>query len=197
MALERRLKSVGKPTPLPVDYLKMVADVFAGHFEKGLKTLQASLPGVRLEARGEVHLNEIILATSLLTPGHVAATTAYASVDFDPKASAPTAQDLLSLCVDALASLWGELLDPTHPERLEALTHEALGALENVPFEWTPLSVSKRVVHLKVDKANPGLDQLADQWLESNDPQAAERAAQEQQETESLFVTGPKSTKVH
>lgn len=192
MALDRRLESPGKPTPLPIDYLKMVAEVFAGHFEAGLQELRTLWPEARFEARGEVYLNEIVLAVGLVSPGRVSATTTYASVDFDPKASAPTAQDLLALCVDALASLWGELLDPTQKARIEGLAHESLSALENVPFIWTPLSVSKRVVHLKMDKANPALDQLTDRWLEENDPELAAQRESEERQTEGLFVTGPK-----
>ncbi|MGZ3709265.1 MAG: hypothetical protein ACXWPM_11045, partial [Bdellovibrionota bacterium] len=119
----------------------------------------------------------------------------YASCDFDPKASSPTAQDLLGACVDATGGLWGQLLDPTNRKGLEQLADESLSALQNAPFEWASVDVDQYRVFLKVDKANPELDQRADEWLEKNDPEYHERQQREAEETAELFVTGAKNRK--
>jgi hypothetical protein len=37
------------------------------------------------------------------------------------------------------------------------------------------------------------VDALTEEWLRKNDPDYLEREAEEQKETEKLFVTGPKS----
>jgi hypothetical protein len=55
-----------------------------------------------------------------------------------------------------------------------------MSALEEAPFEWTPLKiqeVQKITVHIKMDKSNPTLDRMAEEWLEKNDPHYQEIAA--------------------
>ncbi len=91
-------------------------------------------------------------------------------MDFDPTASAPTAEELLSACVDALASLFSEILPPGDQKKVLEVVEQPLSAFENVPFAWAPMTVNKRQIHLKVDKANIDLEQMTDQWLEANDP---------------------------
>ncbi len=186
---EKALKS----SPLPRDYLKMVEEVFTTNFDEGLQLLEKHQPSSRFEARGEVFLDEVVLAVSVASPGKLAATTAYASVDFDPKASSPTVQDLLEACVDALGTLFNELLDPKKPDQIEALSLESLSALEKVPFDWAKVESGRFKVFLKVDKANPSLDQLADDWLRQNDPSLKDEDQEEQKEASELFVTGEKA----
>ncbi|MEK6704444.1 MAG: hypothetical protein AABZ06_01520, partial [Bdellovibrionota bacterium] len=101
------------PSKLPPDYLKMVADVFEKNFDHGLKeySSQKATPS-HFETHGEIYPDEIIISVSLVAKGHLAATTIYASSDFDPKASAPSAEDLLSSCVDAIGSVYIGLLSP-------------------------------------------------------------------------------------
>ena len=177
-----------KASSLPQDYLKMVAEVFAANFEKGLDAVakQAGAPA-HFHATGSVFPDEVAVSISLLIEGQMAATTVHASADFDPKASAPTLEDLLSACVDGIGELFGQLFES---KQLEALTSQSLSSLENVPFQWTPVKVDKRTIHLLMDKVNPLLDQMASDWLEKNDPEHAQRLAEEAQETEKLFVTG-------
>lgn len=195
--MERRLgkKSSGFRTPtspLPVDYLRMVQELFTSHFDEGLKAFSKLKAEPRFEATGAIYPDEVVLSVSLGNEGVLAATTVHASCDFDPKASAPTVQDLLGACVDAVGGVFGELLDPKKPERLEQLADESLAALEDIPYDWTALEVEKRKVYLKVDKSNPSLDQMTEDWLAKNDPKYAEREEEEQKETEKLFFTGPK-----
>jgi hypothetical protein len=182
----------GKSTPLPDDYLQLVREVFTTHYDAALQKLGQLKPNPRFDAAGAVFPNEIVLGVSLQHEGQLAATTLYASVDFDPKASAPTAQELLSACVDAVGAFFDQLLTDEH---IPQLADESLAAFENVPFEWTPLEVDRFRVYLKLDKSNPLLDRLADEWLEKNDPREADAAKKEHEETEKLFVTGPKSSR--
>ncbi len=189
--------ALGKFSPLPVDYTKVVRDVFATNFDAGLKAYdklhdtQSSF-----EISGGIYVDEVVLCVSLHSTlngkEQLAATSVWSSSDFDPTASSPTAQDLLAACVDAAGAIYSQLLDPKNKAALEALGDESLSALSDVPFEWTPMNVERFRVYLRVDKANPKLDQMADEWLDQNDPERKEREAREHEETEKLFVTGPK-----
>jgi hypothetical protein len=193
--MERRRNTVSKASPLPDDYLKLVAEVFTANFDAGLKKLtQLAGPGWRFEASGSIFSDEIVLCISLLHEEELAATSVYASSDFDPKASAPSIQDILASCVDAIGAIFGQLLGD-NPERLEQVASRSLSAMDNVPFHWTEVNVERRRLHVKVDKANPKLDRMADNWLAQHDPSARARESEEQQETEKLFVTGPKPGK--
>jgi hypothetical protein len=182
-----------KFSDLPHDYVKMVNDVFATNFDEGLKVLKKfNEAPAYFATTGRIYIDEVIVAVSLMHEGQMAATTVYGSVDYDPKASSPTIQDLLAACVDAIGAVYSQLLSPETPEVIEQLADESLSALENIPFEWTEFKVEKHKIYLKVDKSNLQIDQMADAWLEKHDPERAEERDEEQKETEQLFVTGPK-----
>lgn len=190
---ESRKHNPLKSTALPSDYLKIVSGIFDTNFDAGLKALdQLKKAKSHFFAHGRVYVDEVVLSISLMHKDHLAATTVHASSDFDPKASAPTIEDLLAACVDAVGAIYGQLLDPAKPERLEQIADESLSALEDVPFQWTPVKVEKHTIHLKVDKSNPMLDEMADDWLAKHDPEFKKRSHEEHAETEKLFVTGPK-----
>ena len=184
-----------RSSTLPLDYLQMVATVFSNHFDRGLKIYSKFKKGPRFEVNGEIYGNEIVLAVSLLSEGELAATTVYTSCDFDPKASAPNAQDLLAACVDAAGTLFGTLLDPENKDRIEQLAEESLSAMDNIPFEWAKVEVDGLRIFLKVDKSNPKLDELADEWLAKNDPGLRHLEELTRRETEKLFVTGEKAAR--
>lgn len=195
---ERRKSKPGireKASPLPPDYLKMVTEVFTSNFSEGMAMLAKHAGDPRIEATGAIYPEELILSVSIIHEGQLAATTAHASVDFDARASSPTIQDLLGLCVDALGSVYGEILDPSKPDRIEQVADHSLSAMENIPFEWMSVKVEKREIFVKVDKSNPKLDDLADNWLAKHDPNFVEELEEEERETEKLFVTGPKGGK--
>ncbi len=179
-----------KSSPLPSDYLKMVTELFTTHYDAELKKMgpeaenepeDVKVKGVpaRFYVSGAIYPDEIVLSVSLFRPGLLAASSVYASSDFDPKASAPTVQDLLGLCVDAVGSIFDSFF-----------SGEQTGG-----FEWTVLSIDQNKVYVMMDKANPVLEGLADHWLEKNDPNRAARLAEEEEETKKLFVTGPSSEK--
>lgn len=196
--MERRLspsenlKDGGKFSSLPADYIKMVNDVFTTNFEEGLQAFCKIRPNSHFFSQGQVYSNEVVLSVSLLSPGQLAATTVHASCNFDPKASAPTIQDLLAICVDAIGGAFLMLLDPTKPDLLQQLAEEPLSALENISYFWTETEVNKKSVFIKIDKSNPEMDQLADDWLKKHDPEFEAREEKEAKETEKLFFTGPK-----
>jgi hypothetical protein len=185
--------SASKFSELPLDYIKMVNEVFATNFDEGLQSLAKINPTPsHFTTTGRIYIDELVVCVSLLHEGQMAATSVYASCDYDPKASSPTIQDLLAASVDAIGAVYSQLLSPENPEVLEQLANESLSALDNIPFEWTEFKVERHKVYLKVDKANPMLDKMADDWLEKNDPEIRADHDEEEQETEKLFVTGPK-----
>jgi hypothetical protein len=190
--MERRKRSPGKSSPVPADYAKMVAEVFVSNFDQGLKKL-AKLKGAktRLEVNGAIYPDEIVLSVTVLIGKELAATTVYASVDYDPRASVPQLQDLFSACVDAIGGVFSPLLSVEKDGQLENLAEESLSALQGVPFEWTQVGVERFKVYVKIDKSNPALDRMADDWLSQNDPDRRRAAEEEHRETEKLFITGP------
>lgn len=191
--MERRKGSPRSPSsPLPVDFLKMVVDVFASNFDAGLKELRKHTKGdLSFSAEGAIYADEILLAVSLIEESQLAATTVYASSDFDPKASAPSAQDLLAVCVDGIGAVLAPLLDPEDPKRIALLAEESLSALDDIPFEWTSIPVERRKLFVRIDKANPKLEALADDWLRKHDPELSGLEEENEAEAEKLFVTGP------
>ena len=137
--MERRKGANTRSSPLPVDYIKMITEVFSSNFDAGIQALQKLTPGkLGFSATGAVYLDEVVLCISLLEEDQLAATSVYASTDFDPKASAPTVQDLLAACVDAIGAVFGELLDSEKPEVLEQVAAHTLAALENIPYLYFP-----------------------------------------------------------
>ena len=189
-----------KPVDLPVDFLKMVREVFTKNFDHGLKALSKIKKGARFEVTGALFPVEVVLAVSLHFDEDLAATTIYASSDYDPKASTPTVQDLLALCVDAVGGVYQALFEEANQEQLEQLSAGLLSSMsgvKNIPFQWTPVTLEKRTIHVLMDKANPTLDRAADEWLAKNDPKVQSEEEAEMKETEELFVTGPKKPTVH
>ena len=185
-----------RSSELPSDYLKMVREVFTTNFDQALKKV-SELKGkeVQFDVTGAIYPDEILLVVSLVASADISATTVHVSVDFDPKASAPTLEDLLARLVDGAGFCFGEFLDHEQPEKLQMLAESSLSAFENVPFEWTPVKVEKHTVHARVDRTHVGLDQMAEDWLAKNDPDYDAQEDADQAETEELFVTGEKARK--
>lgn len=166
--MEHRKTAKFKTTPLPTDYLKMVSEVFSTNFNEGLKTIaQAKGAPATFNAHGDIGGEEIVLTVSLSSEKQLSAISVHASVDFDPKAALPTSEELLACCVDGIGTIFSDLFSP---ENIEQLLEVSLAALKNVPLLWTPIEVEKRTIFVRVDRANPALDILADEWLKKNDP---------------------------
>ncbi|HTL11587.1 MAG TPA: hypothetical protein VL588_03820, partial [Bdellovibrionota bacterium] len=159
---------------------------FTTGFDEGLKALKKAGHEAHFKVAGNLYGDEVIVGVSLLFGEKLAATTAYASADFDPHASSPTLEDLLSACVDGLGTLFGTLMDPKYPAKLEQLAGDSLGDLDGIPFQWSPVEINKRTIHLRMDKANPVMDQAAEEWLAKNDPDYGKRQAEEAAEAEEL-----------
>lgn len=194
--MERRRGAQSRSTPLPLDYLKMVNEVFTSNFDAGLKALSELMEGrPGFEASGAVYSDEVVLCVTLAEEDQIAATTVYASSDFDPKASSPTIQDLLSACVDGIGAVYGQILSAENPERLEQVASQSLSAMDNIPFHWSEVKIDRYRIYLKVDKSNPKLDQMADDWLRKNDPELEKLEKQNEEETKKLFITGAEAKK--
>jgi len=178
----------------------MVNEVFTTNFDAGLAAF-SKLKGrpTYFAATGEVFADEIVLSVSLHVQDELAATTVHSSTDFDPKASSPTAQDLLASCVDAIGTVFDRLMDTAEKGCIERLAQESLAVLEDVPFEWSQVEIERRKIWLKIDRSNPSVDQLTDEWIAKNDPDFQKHVEEEEAKTQDLFVTGPKSRdkKIH
>ncbi len=182
---------LSRAAELPVDFTKIVRDVYTTNFADGTKLLKKFQKAKNsFDIRGAIFADEIVLAVSLITEGQMAATTIHGSVDFDPKASTPTAQDLLAVCVDAVGSLFGTLLDPTKPEQIELLASGSSEVYDELPLEWTKVEFEGRRVYLLVDRSNPTLDEMTDRWLAENDPDAELEEEEYDEETGDNFMTG-------
>jgi hypothetical protein len=190
--MENRKTSQSKPSPLPTDYLNMVTEVFHAHFDAALKIYEQNRPGSHFTARGAVCSNEIWIAVSLVSEGKLSGATVYASCDFDPKASAPTAQELLSACVDSIGTVFGTILDEERPETIVLLTQDSSAILDQMPAVWTPMEANQREIFIRFDRSNPLLEGLADEWLNKNDSSLAELENETENEIKKLFVTGPR-----
>lgn len=171
--LERRLKSPGTGIALPTDYTTIVEELFANHFEKSLETLKKESPSLKIMVMGSIHSNEILLSVSFYSEGAVAATTFHSSVDFDPAASSPKAEELLGTCVDALGSVMTPYLDFSGKEKTQHRDFFLGPKFPDdlvVPQKWTEIPVERRTVFIRVDKMNPRLELEAESWLNDHDP---------------------------
>lgn len=169
---------------LPVDYTKMVNEVFETHFDGILKSLKEMGRKVSFTTTGRIWPDEIMLTVTLFQEGLLSATSCHASCDYDPTASSPTAEQLLGSCVDAVAGVFTELLPTDQPDQWVETLEASLSALthDNVPLEWTATQIDQRKVFVRIDKANPSIEEMTEKWLAENDP---ERAGDEQVELES------------
>lgn len=182
---------LARAAELPADFTAIVKEVFTTNFAEGMKLLEKIQKTENtFSVRGAIYADEIVLGVSLVSEGVIAATTIFCSVDFDPKASSPSAQDVLNICVDAVGSLYATLLDPAFPNRIEQLAGGTLSSLEEIPLEWTKIEFENRRVWLLVDKSNPTLDEMTDRWLAENDPDAELEEEEYEEETSELFMTG-------
>jgi hypothetical protein len=194
-ALEKRIQTNG-PRPrsaeLPVDFRRMAVDVFATHFDEALKAIRKQVgQEAAFQIHGAIFPDEIRLTVTLAHPELANATSVHASCDFDPKASSPKAEDLINASIDAIGSVYQQLTEGLTPSSIDAL-FGVLDELGEIPFEWTQVEINRIPLFLKVDKANPGLDQMAEDWLAQNDPEYVRAQEEEEEATKEKFVTGPK-----
>lgn len=188
--METRLKDQ-KVTLLPLDYTKLVAEVVYTQFAEVFDAFHAEKRvAPKVVARGSLGPSEIILALSFEKPNSIAAVTTYASVDYDPKASLPKAEELLGACLDALGAYLEGFLNKMDLDRANHFFEGQWDLFSDIAHEWTEVSVDGRKVFLRVDRANLGLDELTDAWLEANDPKQKLKANETHTATENLFVTG-------
>ena len=148
----------------------MVTEVFEKNFGDGLKAVGKVLKKPKFHTSGKIYQDELHLSVAIISENDIAATCVTASSEYDAKASTPTVNDRLADCVDAIGAILADLLDTDKAENIEMVGAHSLTAMENVPFEWAPIEVNKRKVFVCVDKTNPALDTMTDEWLKKNDP---------------------------
>jgi hypothetical protein len=167
-------KAASPGSELPQDFLKLVEETLIQALEPGLNEVKKIHADSTFKAQGAIFNDEILLSITLSHGSEVlSATTTHGSIDYRPDQEKPSVNDLLALCLDSLGSVFQFYLDPEFPERITQITDSSLGALEDAPFEWTPLKLDenqKIAVHVKMDKSNPLLDRLAEDWLSKHDP---------------------------
>ena len=178
MNFDRRLKSTGdkpelKPVELPIDFLKIVEETMNETLASGLEALKKHHSICDLKAHGALYSNEVLMA---ITISHgeqsLIATTVYASADFNPVMQEPGIEVILNECLDSAGAILTHYLDPKHPHRISEFASATIGSLEEAPFEWTKVDETKVTVYVKIDKSNPALESLADEWLRNNDPES-------------------------
>jgi hypothetical protein len=181
MNFDRRLKPAGdkpelKPVELPLDYLKIVEETMLEALAPGLEELKKHHPICELKASGALYSNEVLMA---ITISHgeksLVATTVYASADFNPMMQEPGIEVILNECLDSAGAILTHYLNPKHPDRISEFASASIGSLEDAPFEWSKADDTKVTVFVKIDKSNPALDSMADDWLKNNDPEFANR----------------------
>jgi hypothetical protein len=183
MKTEKRIqneKTAGKPSEIPLDFIRLVNETLTQALEPGMVEMKKIHPESAFHSYGCIYGDEIVLSVSLTHGAEIlAATTVHASVDFIPGQEKPSINELLALCVDSAGAVFQYYLDPEFPDRVAQLAESSLGALEDAPFDWSPIKVTetqKSTIHVKIDKSNPTLDRLAEEWLRKNDPDYAENA---------------------
>ncbi|MBN20934.1 MAG: hypothetical protein CL678_06545 [Bdellovibrionaceae bacterium] len=174
MIIEKRKRkdhSVQKKQPVPADYTRMVQSVLEKNFDQELTTLNSLLEGPYFSVHGNIFLDEIVLSVSLLFKDKMNATTIHTSIDYDPHASRPTAEDLLSICLDASGALLQVLFEIKHRK---AILDASLSSFEDIPFEWTETEMNKKKIFVRVDRTHPEIEKKTEEWLSQNDPQYQE-----------------------
>jgi hypothetical protein len=164
-----------RPGELPLDFLRLVEETMAQALAPGLEAIRKIHADSGFKAQGAIFGDEVVLSVSLTHgPEVLSATTVHASVDYHPNQEKPSLNSLLALCVDSIGQVFQYYLDPAQPERVAQIAESSLGALEEAPFDWTPMHpqpAQSLAVHVKMDKSNPLLDQMTEEWLRKNDPE--------------------------
>lgn len=137
-----------KATSLPSDYTKVVKEVFETQFKDSIQNKQFTI-------EGKIWPDEILFAASLGSTGSLKAVTVFCSVDFDPNASLPTAEELLAACVDVCGHFFQHFFQE-NPDPIDLR-----------PLVWTPYEWSGRTAFVRVDQSNLQLDQMTEEWLNS------------------------------
>ena len=188
MKWDRRHPSNFPSVDLPLDYLKLVEDTLATATEKGLLELRKKYPDSKFKSYGAIYGDEVLLAITLSHGAtNLAATTAYASADYNASLPEPGLEATLAACLDAVGTIFHFYLDPNDSEKIEQLSNHSLSALEEAPFEWTSLEIVENqtvAVWVKIDKSNPELDRLTEEWLSKNDPEYKTRILEPEAEVE-------------
>ena len=72
--------------------------------------------------------------------------------------------------IESQSILFDQILNPANPEDFDKIFDASLGALENIPYDWSPVEVDRYKVYLKLDRSNPNIEKMTEEWLNQNDP---------------------------
>ncbi len=160
-------ESAANFTPLPKDYLSIVEEALHSTFEAGLKRVISKTNEARFHASGAVYGDEIRLTGTLLYgKDSLNATSIHASIDFDPSTGSETVDARLASCIDAIGDWLEHYLQNEDEEIFESFINVSLGGISDGPFDWTEAKDdSNPRAWIKIDKINPVLENLADEWL--------------------------------
>lgn len=162
-------------TPLPKDYLAIVEEALHSTFEAGLKRVIAKTNEAHFHASGAVFGDEIRLTGTLLYgKDSLNATSIHASIDFDPITGAETVDARLASCIDAIGDWLEHYLQNEDEEVFESFINVSLGGITDGPFDWTEAKDNTTPkAWIKIDKVNPVLETLADEWLNKHEAPTA------------------------
>jgi hypothetical protein len=159
-----------RPTALPKDYLALVVKVFAEAYAESLDALADKGQRPELLAGGALFANEVLMWVSLTRKNEMAAVTVHASMDFDLERDPPSdVERRLAACVDSIGMVFSGLFAPDVLDKVRRSPH---AALEDLPAAWSPTTIRDQTVFVRVDSANPGFEQLADDFLAAHEPAA-------------------------
>lgn len=203
--LEPRLKNARdfahlKPQDLPKDYLSLIEQSVKERFNEPLRKLsQSSGQECYFFACGKLYASEILLCVSILKRDQLPGTSFYASFEFDVLKSkenidkyVPELMKSCEICLDAIEQCFESLFNSLEDHHLENILSPSLGDLTDVPFEWSNMRLGDYSVYVKIDKANPELEQKTEDWLEKNDLHLKDKALKDNQASEDLFITPSK-----
>ena len=172
-----------KPVDLPIDYLKLVEETLSESLKLGLIELRKIHPISDLKAAGAIYADEVLLVVTISHgPQTLIATSFYASASFNPLMPEPGIEAVLDSCLDSVGTIMLNYLDTKRPDLIAEVAAAPIGALEEAPFEWTVMEEAKVSTWVKIDKSNPALEELAEDWLVKNDPSYSKEEAIEEAE---------------
>lgn len=152
-------------TDLPIDFLRLAEETLAENYKDLLESLKEYRNHNQFLASGQIYEDEILFTVTLSHgPDQIHSTTFYASADFTVDQELPKIDDVFAAALNACGSVIDACIGT--PEKLEALCNGSLSNLEEAPLDWTGHVSDGVALHVKVDRTNPILEQMALDLLE-------------------------------
>ncbi|MGE0632936.1 MAG: hypothetical protein AB7O96_11045 [Pseudobdellovibrionaceae bacterium] len=140
--MKPRLKTSGKWTEFPKEYIKQIQEVFSEAFADRLQN-------AKLIVEGRIYSKEVLLRVGFLEKGRLAQPNFECSVDYSPEKQ--DAVDRIYNCIDATASMMQDYFDSD-------------GEVE-FPYTWQPTDFQGQKVYLQYSTENSELEAEANKIL--------------------------------